>query len=73
MAAWRHTNLFSPKEQAALAWAESLTQLSDNSASEAEFKALQALFLDVEITDLTMAVALMNAYNRMAISMRQQP
>ncbi|MBP6563756.1 MAG: carboxymuconolactone decarboxylase family protein [Neisseriaceae bacterium] len=73
VAAWRHTACFSPSEQAALAWAESITELGPHGGNDAAFTALQAHFNDAECTDLTFAVALMNAYNRMAISMRQQP
>lgn len=73
LSAWRHSDYFNQREQAALAWAETVTQLGPNNSSEDEFEALQAHFSDLEISDLTFAIALMNGYNRLAISMRQQP
>ncbi|MGO3859886.1 MAG: carboxymuconolactone decarboxylase family protein, partial [Neisseriaceae bacterium] len=73
LSAWRHSSAFSEREQAALIWAESLTELGAlGGGSDADYQRLQAHFSDVEISDLTLAVALMNAYNRMAIGMRQQ-
>jgi uncharacterized peroxidase-related enzyme len=72
LSAWRETTFFTPKEQAALAWAESLTRLPDGHADrDAEFAALQAHFSDQEIVELTWAIAAINAWNRMAISMHQ--
>lgn len=72
LCAWRETTLFTPKEQAALAWAESLTRLPDGyDDRHAEYAALQAHFTEQEIVELTWAVAAINAWNRMAIGMHQ--
>lgn len=72
LSAWRETTFFTPKEQAALAWAESLTRLPDGYADRnAEFDALQTHFTEQEIVELTWAVAAINAWNRMAIGMHQ--
>jgi AhpD family alkylhydroperoxidase len=72
LSAWRETPFFTPKEQAALAWAESLTRLPDGYADRnAEFDALQTHFTEQEIVELTWAVAAINAWNRMAIGMHQ--
>ena len=38
-----------------------------------DFNAAIAVFSEKELTDLTMAVGLMNAYNRLAISFRNTP
>ncbi|SIT46038.1 4-carboxymuconolactone decarboxylase domain/alkylhydroperoxidase AhpD family core domain protein (fragment) [Paraburkholderia piptadeniae] len=69
---WRETEFFSAKEQAALAWAETLTCLADVHAErDAEYQALREHFNDAEIVELTWAVAVINAWNRMAIGMHQ--
>jgi AhpD family alkylhydroperoxidase len=65
--------LFTDKEKAALAWAESLTQVSQTHVPDADFTAASAVFNEKELTDLTIAVGLMNAYNRLAISLRMPP
>jgi AhpD family alkylhydroperoxidase len=72
LSAWRETHFFTAKEQAALAWAESLTCLADGHADrEVEYQALRVYFNDGEIVELTWAVAVINAWNRMAIGMHQ--
>lgn len=64
---------FSPREGAALAWAESLTLIATTHAPDAIFATVQAEFNDKEISDMTIAIGLMNAYNRLAISLRKLP
>ena len=69
---WRGTDAFTAKEQAALRWAEVVTNIQDGHASEQEFAAVQAHFSDVELVNLTIAIASINAFNRMAIAFRPQ-
>lgn len=69
LAGWRISELFDPRERAALAWAETLTHVSDKGAPDALYAPLKAHFSDVEISDLTLAAALMNAFNRLAVGM----
>ncbi len=71
LAGWRISAHFSDAERAALAWAESLTDIAHTHAPDEVFEPLKAHFTDVQISDLTYAVALMNAFNRLAVSMRQ--
>lgn len=61
----------SARERVALAWAESLTHVDRTGAPDEDFAPLQAHFSDTEISDLTFAIALMSAFNRLAIGMRQ--
>jgi AhpD family alkylhydroperoxidase len=68
---WREVSFFNARERAALAWAESLTRLADShDEREAEFAALKASFSDVEIAELSVAVAQINAWNRLNVGMR---
>ncbi|MFZ6747753.1 carboxymuconolactone decarboxylase family protein [Undibacterium sp. Ren11W] len=71
LAGWHASAIFSSKEAAALAWAESLTAISTTHAPDALFEALREHFSDQQISDLSFAIANMNALNRLAISMRQ--
>ncbi|WP_434034192.1 carboxymuconolactone decarboxylase family protein [Cupriavidus sp. a3] len=72
--AWHEAGpLFSDREKAALAWAESVTLVADTHVPEEDFKAAAAVFSEKELADLTMAISLMNAYNRLAISFRRAP
>lgn len=65
--------LFSDRERAALAWAETVTRVAQTGVPDAEFEAARQIFDEKELADLTMAISLMNAYNRLAISFRRAP
>lgn len=73
LAAWREASFFSARERAALAWAESLTHVSVTHAPDDAYQAARAEFSDKELVDLTFAVALMNAWNRVAVGFGQGP
>lgn len=70
LAGWRISELFSPREKAALEWTETLTYVSAQGAPDEVYEPLKAHFTDVEISDLTFAAALMNAFNRLAVGMK---
>lgn len=72
--AWREAGpLFDERERAALAWSETVTRVADTTVPEDEYDAAHAVFDDKELVDLTLAVGLMNTYNRLAISFRAPP
>jgi len=71
LAGWRVGEHFTERERVALAWTESLTHVDRTQAPDQDFLPLHAQFTDTEISDLTFAVALMSAFNRLAIGMRQ--
>ena len=66
-------NLFSETERAALAWAERVTRVDQTGVPDGRYQAARAIFSEKELVDLTIAISLMNAYNRMAISFRDTP
>lgn len=71
---WREAEkLFSDQERAALQWAEVVTRVAETAVPEAEFKMASGQFGEKALADLTIAIALMNAYNRLAISFRTTP
>ena len=71
LAGWRVSALFNERERAALAWTESLVAVATTHAPDVNFEPLKAYFSDAEISDLSFAIALMSAFNRLAIGMRQ--
>ncbi len=72
--AWREAGgIFSRLETSALAWAEEVTRLGEQAVPPAAFEAAVEAFGEKPLVDLTLAIALMNAYNRMAISFRALP
>lgn len=72
--AWAEAgHLFSERERAALAWTETVTCVSATGVPDEAFHAVRAAFEEKELVDLTMAISLMNSFNRMAISFRNTP
>ena len=65
--------LFDARERAALAWAEQLTLVAQTQVPDEAFNAARAVFSEKELADLTIVVALMNAYNRVGVSLRLVP
>jgi AhpD family alkylhydroperoxidase len=66
-------SLFSETERAALAWAETVTRVADTGVPDSAYEAARRVFDEKQLVDLTIAISLMNAYNRMAISFRNTP
>jgi len=72
--AWQEGgSLFTPTERAALAWAETVTRVAQTGVPDSSYEAARAVFDEKQLVDLTTAISLMNAYNRMAISFRNTP
>ncbi|QIA20752.1 MULTISPECIES: carboxymuconolactone decarboxylase family protein [unclassified Mesorhizobium] len=65
--------IFDEQEKAALAWAEVVTRLGDRGVPDDAYSAAAAAFGEKQLADLTIAISLMNAYNRVAISFRATP
>jgi AhpD family alkylhydroperoxidase len=70
--AWRESNLYNPRERAALAWTEALTNVSETHAPDEAYAALKAQFSEKEMADLTLLVATINSWNRIAIGFRSE-
>jgi AhpD family alkylhydroperoxidase len=74
LSSWRETGTwFSDQERAALAWAEAVTLVASTHVPDEVFAAAWAVFSEKQLVDLTLAVGLINAYNRVAISFRHGP
>ncbi len=71
--AWRETPYYTARERAALAWTESVTLVSQTHVPDEVYEEVKKEFSEAEIVDLTHAVAAINAWNRLAISMRAVP
>ena len=71
---WRETgSTFSQQERAALQWAETLTRVSQTHAPEDAYRPVAEHFGEKEVVDLTIAVGLMNTFNRIAIGFGRGP
>ncbi|HTW84305.1 MAG TPA: carboxymuconolactone decarboxylase family protein [Candidatus Sulfotelmatobacter sp.] len=71
--AWREAPWYSPRERAALAYAETLTRLAEEDVGDELFAELRAQFSEREIVDLTLAISIINTWNRFSVSFRTPP
>lgn len=71
--AWRETPFYSPRERAALAWAEAVTRVGESHVPDEVYDESRMHFSERELVDLTMAVVAINGWNRLAISFRTVP
>lgn len=70
---WQESPFFDEREKVALAWAESLTHISETHAGDNEYNALKQFFSEKEIVEMSIAVSLANFWNRMAGGFRRMP
>lgn len=70
---WQETPFFSPRERAALLWTEKLTLISVDRVPDAVYDEVRTQFTDAELTNLTLAIAVINAWNRFGIAFRDVP
>jgi AhpD family alkylhydroperoxidase len=71
--AWRACPYYKERERAALAWTEAVTLITDGHAPDAVYEEARTQFSEKEMCDMTLAIAAINAWNRLAISSRTVP
>jgi AhpD family alkylhydroperoxidase len=71
--AWRETNFFDEREQAALAWTEALTGIADTHAPDDVYEQFAAAFDEEQRVAITLAIVAINGWNRIAIGFRSTP
>jgi AhpD family alkylhydroperoxidase len=70
---WEESPYYTDRERAAFTWAEAMTNLREGHVSDAVYEQARKHFNEKELSDLTIAVATINAWNRMAIAARSEP
>ncbi len=70
---WREAPCYTERERAALAWTEALTLITNGHAPDADYATLKASFSEEEQVNLTLAIATINTWNRLAIGFRSVP
>lgn len=71
--AWEECPYYTDRERAAFTWTEAVTQISKGHVPDAVYERVRPHFTEKELADLTVAVATINAWNRLAISGRAVP
>lgn len=70
--AWRESAMYTERERAALAWTEALTRIADTHAPDDVYETARGVFSEDDLIVLSIAVAMINAWNRLAIGFRAQ-
>jgi len=68
--AWREAPAYSERERAALAWTEAVTLIADTHAPDDVYQEVRRQFSEKELVDLSIAIAMINAWNRLSIGSR---
>ena len=71
--AWRESPYYSERERAALAWTEAVTLVAATHVPDSVYEAVRPYFSFTELSNLTLAIAAINAWNRLAIATRAEP
>jgi AhpD family alkylhydroperoxidase len=73
LSAWRETSFYTPRERAALAWTEAITNIQQGHASDEVYNEARMQFSEAELVRLTLAITQINTWNRLAIGFRVEP
>jgi AhpD family alkylhydroperoxidase len=73
LSVWQETPFFTERERAALLWAEKLTLISRDHVPDDVYEQVRSHFTDIELANLALTVATINAWNRLVISFRSEP
>ena len=73
VATWHEAGIFTDRECAALAWAELLTRMADRSVPDDAYDAVRRHFDEAEVIALSVAIANINAWNRLGAAFRFAP
>jgi AhpD family alkylhydroperoxidase len=73
LAIWRESTLFDPRERAALAWTEILTQLPAQGVPDDVYDRVRTQLSEKELADLTFVVMSINAWNRVNVAFQAVP
>jgi AhpD family alkylhydroperoxidase len=68
--AWREAPGYTERERAALAWTEAVTLVTEGHVPDEVYAATRKQFSDAELVNLTLAIAVINSWNRMSIAFR---
>ena len=69
---WRAAPGFSERERAALEWTEAVTRVAETDVPDSVFESVRKVFSKKEISELTVAIGVINIWNRIAVSARTE-
>lgn len=73
LSAWRETPFFTDQERAGLEWTEAVTAVGQSHVPDEIYELARKHFSEKELVDLTIAIVVINGWNRIAIAFRTVP
>jgi AhpD family alkylhydroperoxidase len=73
LSAWQETPFYTPRERAALAWTEAITDIQKGHAPDSVYEEVRKEFSEAELVRLTFAITQINTWNRISIGFRVEP
>lgn len=67
---WREASCYSERERAALEWTEAVTLVADGHVPDEVYERVRPHFTEEELVNLTLAIATINAWNRLNVAFR---
>ena len=71
--AWRECPYYTDRERAALEWTDAVTLITQGHAADSVYERVRPHFSEKDLSDLTLALAAINAWNRLSIGARLTP
>jgi len=68
--AWEETSFYSDRERTALAWTDAVTRVAETHVPDDLYDEVRKHFNEKELADLTLAIATINAWNRLNVAAR---
>lgn len=68
VSAWKESPLYSERERAAFAWTDTVTLIAKEGVPDALYEATLKHFSEEELTRLTVAIGVINVWNRLCVS-----
>jgi AhpD family alkylhydroperoxidase len=70
--AWDEAPYYTDRERAALAWTEAVTSLHHGHVPDSAYEQVRAQFSESEIASLTLAIGMINTWNRLNVAFRTE-
>lgn len=70
MSAWEESPIYDERERALLTWVDSVTRVADTHVPDSAYEALKAHFTEEEMTKITVAIGVINVWNRLCVGFR---
>jgi len=71
--AWEESPYYSDRERAALAWTDAVTNIREGHVPDQVYDRVRKSFSEKELANLTLAITVINSWNRLNIALRTVP